>query len=151
MTHEFFSQTWAEAFREQINRNPEYRRSARGWQQVVALVLEPAPEVPRGRHLLLDLFEDECRSVRAVKSTETESAAFIVSGPAEAWRQIFLARSDPILALMQGRLKLVKGAMFGLARGSTAAKQLVHSATRVPTRFPGEADSPWRAASTPRL
>lgn len=141
MSHEIFSQSWADAFREQINRNADHRRAAAHWESPVALVLEPAPGLPEGRRLLLDLWRGDCRSARVVDAATAAQAEYVLSANVDHWRQIFLGKSDPILALMQGRVKLQKGGMFTLARSAGAAKQLVLSATRVPTRFPDEAAS----------
>lgn len=138
MSFEIFTQPWADSFRDQVNRNVEHRRAASTWEHPVALAVEPSPAVPGGRRLLLDLWRGECRAARVVDEAGSERATFILSAPIEQWKQIFCGRSDPILALMQGRVKLLKGGMFALARNATAAKQLVLSATRVPTFFPGE-------------
>lgn len=138
MSFEIFTQPWADAFREQVNRNADHRQAASTWEHPVALVVEPAPAVPDGRWLLLDLWRGECRSATVVNEAGSATATFILSAPIEQWKKMFRDRADPILSLMQGRMTLVKGGMFALARGAGAAKQLVLSATRVPTFFPGE-------------
>lgn len=145
MSHEIFSQPWADAFREQVNLNAEHRRAAAHWTSPVALVLDPVDGIPEGRRLLLDLWQGECRSARVVDPATAQQAEYVLGATLDHWRQIFLGKSDPILALMQGRVKLHKGGMFALARSASAAKQLVLSATRVPTRFP---DEPPVAASS---
>ncbi|MBS0657958.1 MAG: R2-like ligand-binding oxidase [Verrucomicrobia bacterium] len=153
MSHEVFSPAWAEVFREQINRNDEHRRAAAGWEHPVSLVLEPVAGIPDGRRLLLDLWHGECRSARVVDAATAATADYVLSASLDHWRQIFLGTSDPILALMQGRVKLQKGGMFALARSAGAAKQLVLSARRVPTHFPDETvpavSAPLPVASTP--
>lgn len=141
MTHEMFTQTWADEFQDQINRNADHRKAASAWEAPVALVVEPLPEIPGGRRLLLDLWHGECRGARVVDAATALTATFVLSATMEAWRQVFLGKSDPILALMQGRVKLLKGGMFTLARSAGAAKQLVLSATRVPTTFPGDVEA----------
>ena len=141
MSFEIFTQPWADSFRDQVNRNADHRHAASTWQHPVALAVEPSPAVPGGRRLLLDLWRGDCRTAEVVDEAGSERATFILSAPLEQWKQIFRGRSDPILALMQGRVKLLKGGMFALARNATAAKQLVLSATRVPTFFPDELES----------
>src|SRR5450432_390939 len=138
MSFEIFTQPWADSFRDQVNRNADHRRAASTWEHPVALAVEPSPAVPDGRRLLLDLWRGDCRAAQVVDEAGSERATFILSAPIEQWKQIFCGRSDTILALMQGRVKLLKGGMFALARNATAAKQLVLSATRVPTFFPGD-------------
>lgn len=147
MSHEVFSQAWADAFRDQINRNDDHRKAAADWEHPVSLVLEPAAGLSEGRRLLLDLWHGECRSARVVDPAAAATADYVLSASLDHWRQIFLGKSDPILALMQGRVKLQKGGMFALARSAGAAKQLVLSARRVPTRFPDET-APVEAVAT---
>ena len=140
MSFEIFTQPWADCFRDQVNRNAGHRSAAATWEHPVALAVEPSADVPGGRRLLLDLWQGDCRAADVVDDAGSQRATFILSAPIEQWKQIFCGRSDPILALMQGRVKLLKGGMFALARNATAAKQLVLSATRVPTTFPGDSD-----------
>ena len=45
-------------------------------------------------------------------------------------------KTDPIVGLMGGKLKLAKGSMFALLPYAKAAKQLVASAIDVDTSFP---------------
>ena len=149
MSFEIFTQPWADSFREQVNRNADHRRAASTWEHPVALAVEPSPAVPCGRRLLLDLWRGDCRAAQVVDEAGSERATFILSAPIEQWKLIFCGRSDPILALMQGRVKLLKGGKFALARNATAAKQLVLSATRVPTYFPGEPEPPAVPAANP--
>ena len=149
MSFEIFTQPWADLFREQVNRNADHRHAASTWEHPVALAVEPSPAIPNGRWLLLDLWRGDCRSAKVVDQSGSAAAAFILSAPIEQWQRVFCDRADPILALMQGRVRLVKGRLFTLARNATAAKQLVLSATRVPTFFPGNGDPAATAAIIP--
>ncbi len=138
--HDLFSTPWANAWEKALNNNAIYRNAAEKWEWPVILEIEDLPTESKGLHsqLYLDLWRGQCRSVRPAEPEDNNSAAYIISAPLNVWRPVLDGHSDPMMALMRGKLKLVKGKMFKLARYSNAAKQMVLSAREVPTRFPGE-------------
>ena len=52
------------------------------------------------------------------------------------WKNVLAGKTDPIVGLMGGKLKLAKGSLFALLPYAKAAKELVASAIRVDTSFP---------------
>lgn len=52
---------------------------------------------------------------RIAKVDNDDNAPFVISGPAEVWRLIFLGKLDPFVATTQGKLKL-KGDLGALSR-----------------------------------
>ena len=53
-----------------------------------------------------------------------------------AWKSVLGGKTDPIVGLMGGKLKLAKGSLFALLPYAKAAKELVKSAIDVDTSFP---------------
>jgi len=49
---------------------------------------------------------------------------------------VLAGKTDPIVGLMGGKLKLAKGSLFALLPYAKAAKELVRSAISVDTSFP---------------
>lgn len=134
MPVEAFSQAWAEAWSEALNGSEAYRTVAAAWEGAVALVMDDgAPESRRA--VLLDLWHGRCRQARTVDSESLADATYVFQGARAAWRQILAAGSSPVLALMTGRIRLVKGELGALLPYAAAAKQLLELAGTVPTCF----------------
>jgi putative sterol carrier protein len=131
---EAFSQEWAEAWADALNGSEAYRTVAATWEGAVALVMNDGPPETR-RAVLLDLWHGECRQARAADAENLGGAVYVFEGARAAWRQILGAGSSPVLALMTGRIKLVKGQLGTLLPYASAAKQLLELAGSVPTRF----------------
>ncbi|MCB0266393.1 MAG: SCP2 sterol-binding domain-containing protein, partial [Calditrichaeota bacterium] len=129
-----FSDEWNRAFADQINQNEAYRKAAADWEWPLVLMLEP-----ENTGVWLDLYRGKCRSARAISAADWEVADYAISTNLAQWQQILSGERDPIMALMRGKLNLRRGKLLKLARYGSAAKQLVASAAKIPTVFPGEA------------
>jgi putative sterol carrier protein len=58
--------------------------------------------------------------------------------PSEGWTEAYknaINRIDPIKGMMEGKLKLTKGHLPTIIRFIESSRQLVMSASRVPTEF----------------
>jgi putative sterol carrier protein len=131
---EAFSQAWAEAWAAALNGSEAYRTVAAAWEGAVALVMNDGAAESR-RAVLLDLWHGECRLAHTADPEDLAGAVYVFEGARAAWRQILGAGSSPVLALMTGRIKLVKGELGTLLPYAAAAKQLLELAASVPTRF----------------
>jgi len=131
---EAFSQAWAEAWADALNGSEAYRSVAAAWEGAVALVMNDGVSQSR-RAVLLDLWHGRCRAARTVDSEDLADAVYVFEGARVAWRQILATGSSPLLALMTGRIKLVKGELGSLLPYAAAAKQLLELAGSVPTCF----------------
>ena len=129
-----FSDEWNRAFADQINQNEAYRKAAADWEWPLVMMLEP-----ENTGVWLDLYRGKCRSARAISAADWEVADYAISTNLAQWQQILSGERDPIMALMRGKLNLRRGKLLKLARYGSAAKQLVASAAKIPTVFPGEA------------
>jgi putative sterol carrier protein len=140
MTRELFTLEWAEAWRDQIRANPAYQAAARSWRWPLVLVMkaDPGLGLPEERSIYLDLYQGECRDARIATVEDVAQAPFLLSADPRTWRQVLEWRLEPIPGLMRGKLKLVKGSLASLLPYVMAAKELVESAARVETSYPGE-------------
>jgi putative sterol carrier protein len=140
MARELFTLEWAEAWRDQIHANGAYQAAARSWRWPLVLVMkaDPGLGLPEERSIYLDLYQGECRDARIATAEDVESTPYLLSADPRTWRQVLERRLEPIPGLMRGKLKLVKGSLASLLPYVMAAKELVESAARIETSYPGE-------------
>jgi putative sterol carrier protein len=139
--YDFPSLEWAEAYKDAINANPEYRLHGKDWTHgVVAFVVkaDPALGIPADTALWLDVHGGECRGVKLMTAEEAQEAAFVIVAPYSMWKTIIKKEIDPIKAMMQNKVKLTKGHMPTIVRYVNSSRQLVESTSRVPTKFRDE-------------
>jgi putative sterol carrier protein len=140
MARELFTLEWAQAWRDQIGANAAYQAAARSWQWPLVLVMkaDAGLGLPEERCIFLDLYQGECRDARVATAEDLAATPFLLSADPRTWRQVLERRLEPIPGLMRGKLRLVKGSLASLLPYVMAAKELVESAARVDTSYPGE-------------
>jgi putative sterol carrier protein len=139
MSHLFPSEAWASAYQNAVNQNPLYKTAGKDWTHgKVALVVkaDPSIEIEQDMAVLLDVNAGVCNAATYLTGEQARvSAAFVVEGPYDNWKQLIVENQDPIKALMQGKLKLSKGHLPTLIRYVESSKQLLASAQNVATQF----------------
>jgi putative sterol carrier protein len=140
MARELFTLEWAEAWRDQILANSAYQAAARTWRWPLVLVMraDPGLGLPDERSIYLDLYQGDCREARVATAADLEQTPYLLSADPRTWRQVLERQLEPIPGLMRGKLKLVRGSLASLLPYVMAAKELVESATRIETSYPGE-------------
>lgn len=140
MALKFPSKEWADAFKDAVNANEAYRKAAANWTEgAVAFVCRESPEhgIDDEQGMVLDLRQGECRGVVYTDDFEEwEKAPFVIEADYDDWKSVIKSEVDPILAMMQGMLKLAQGDLPTMLRDIEASKQLVVSASHVDTDFP---------------
>jgi putative sterol carrier protein len=135
----FPSAAWATAYRDAINQNPLYKKTAAAWDQgAIALVCkaDAALSIPVAQAIILDLHHGECRGV--VYSSEPADLAatpFIIEAAYPQWKSVISGEVDPIRAMLAGQLRLIKGHLPTIIRDVEGSKQLVLSAKDIDTEF----------------
>jgi putative sterol carrier protein len=130
-----FSQEWAAAWAAALNQSVEYREAAAAWEEPVALLLDDG--IPDARRaVLLDLWHGTCRSARATEPDALQDAGFVFRASSAGWRDMFSGRTSPVMALLNGKIRLARGNLAKLLPFASAAKQLLDLARGVPTHFP---------------
>lgn len=132
-----FDPAWAAAWRAGINADPAYREAGRSWEGAIVLRMWPEPGRAE-RSLYVDLRRGECLAARPATAEDVAEAPWVIGAPRDTWRAVLDGRIDPILGLMQGKLRLERGNLLRLVPYARAARVLLELATRVPARFPDD-------------
>lgn len=137
----FGTPEWAEAYKEAINNNPNYKEAAgpegfppNGWEGDFLFVVEPAGNLDHEIRMFVGLYHGECTGVRILKEGEETHTEFEYSGPYDAWELVLKKELDPIRGLLAGKFK-VKGDMAKILKATRAASELVNSTTTIDTEF----------------
>lgn len=143
MAPEVFTDGWAKAWCDEINRSEAYRQAAESWEGAVVLRVsaDPAFGLPEPRAVRMDLWHGECRGADGLDGSEgsgagEEEAAYVLEADPYSWKQVLDGELDPIAGLMRGKLKLRRGSVVDLARYVGAARELVRAAGRVEASYP---------------
>lgn len=128
----FPSAEWAEAYRAALNENAAYRAAAKAWVgDILLLVVPPAPGAPApGVHL--DLADGGCRQATFYEDARTVASEFVYEGTPENWARLMRHELDPVKAILDGTFR-VRGNLAKLMRFTRAAKELVETASNVPS------------------
>ena len=138
MAAEIFTDDWAALWNDSINGNQEYKKAAAKWEGAIAMLMtaDPAMGIAEDRIVIADLWHGDCRGAKAADRGEIESTPYLITAEPAAWKSVLAGKTDPIVGLMGGKLKLAKGSLFALLPYAKAAKELVRSAIEVDTSFP---------------
>lgn len=130
-----FSEEWAQAYREAINRSASYRAASKGWQAgSLAFVMSASPRQGQvtPKAVFLDLHRGECRGARSMTSQEAfREATFVIEGDYSSWMDALNGRMPPLVMLMRGKLRLKKGSITRLLPYAQSAQELVSTAQTI--------------------
>jgi putative sterol carrier protein len=129
---EFPSAEWAAAYRTALNDNPAYREAAKAWVgDILLLVRLPDTNAPApGIHL--ELANGTCSAATFHPDAREVSSEFVYEGTPENWQRLMRHELDPVKAILDGTFR-VKGNLAKLMRFTRAAKELVETASNVPS------------------
>lgn len=130
-----FTDAWAEAWAEHLNTSAAYREAAATWEGGVVLEVADGSAEPEAA-VYLDLWHGACRAGRVATAADREAARYVLRGSRSTWQQVLAGKSQPIMAVMTGRLRLVRGDLAGLLPYAGAAKELLSTAGTIATAFP---------------
>ena len=138
MAAEIFSDEWATLWSDSINANAAYKEAAAKWEGAVALVMTADPDmgIPEQRTVVADLWHGDSRSAEAVQGSPGGDVPYVIQASPATWKNVLSGKTDPIVGLMGGKLKLTRGSLFALLPYAKAAKELVRSARKVETTYP---------------
>lgn len=130
-----FSAAWAAEWARRLNASDAYRAAAATWEGAVVLQMA-RPDDQDGPAVFLDLWHGECRQAREASPEDIEAARFVISGGEAAWRGVLTGQASPVMAVLTGKLRLVRGDIGALLPYANAAKELLASAADFETLFP---------------
>ncbi len=138
MAAEIFTDEWAREWGVKINANENYKKAATKWEGAIAMIMTTNGDmgIPSERIVIADLWHGDCRGASAAGAEQLEDAPYHIKATPENWKSVLAGKTDPIVGLMGGKLKLAKGGLFALLPYAKAAKELVASAIAVDTEFP---------------
>jgi WS/DGAT/MGAT family acyltransferase len=127
-----FSEEWAQAYRDAINASENYRKASTRWEAgALAFIMKAAPKngFVRDTAVLLDLHKGVCRAARSVPpELATVEAAFVIEGEYQSWMEVLSGRSQPLMMIMRGKLRLKKGSIAKLMPFTQSAQELIQCA-----------------------
>ncbi len=138
MAEEIFTEEWAQDWHDRINENENYKKAATKWEGAIGMLMTPDADmgIPEERMVIADLWHGDCRGAKKATVEEIDNAPYLIRAKPSVWKSVLAGKTDPIVGLMSGKLKLAKGSMFALLPYAKAAKELVQSAINVDTSFP---------------
>ncbi len=126
-----FTQNWADAFRDAVNRDVTYRQAGIGWTSTVAFVLDDGAPVGLIGPVALELTLDRglCNMARII-SPDACIATFVFRSDYATWMEVMSGAADPMAAVMRGQIRL-SGNVATLMMHARAITALVHCAQSV--------------------
>lgn len=137
MAYLFPSPEWVDAFKDAVNANESYQKSAAKWEGDFYFIVSAGGGLKEPATFYLDLWHGECREAYMVDDPSEKQPQFVVEGTVDVYRQIFRGKLDPIKALVSRKLKL-KGNLGKIMRSVKATLDLVNSASTIDTVYPDE-------------
>ena len=94
-----------------INANENYKKAAAKWEGAIGMVMTPdsAMGIPEERVVIADLWHGDCRGAKTASSEDLEDTPYLITADPAAWKSVLAGKTDPIVGLMGGKLKLAKG------------------------------------------
>ena len=128
----FPSDEWIQMFKDEVNMNADYERAAKDWEGDFLFVILPDDELENEIKYYVDLWHGKCREAYRVE--DNKNTAFIFSGSLLNWKKVIKDELDPIKGFIRGLFK-IKGDSIKILRHVQAAKELINTASRIPTEF----------------
>jgi len=138
MPAEIFTADWATLWNDAINANADYKAAATKWEGAIGMIMTADGDmgISEERIVIADLWHGDCRGAAVGTSADLEEAPYHIKASPATWKGVLAGKTDPIVGLMGGKLKLAKGSLFALLPYAKAAKELVNSAINVDTTYP---------------
>ncbi len=128
----FPSQEWADAYRSALNSNAAYQEAAKAWEGDILLLVKPADANAPAPGIHLSLAHGVCSAAVFHADARSVPSEFVYEGTIENWQRLMRREVDPVKAILDGTFK-VRGNLAKLMRFTRAAKELVETASLVPS------------------
>ncbi len=130
----FPSDEWVKEFCKTLNQNKAYEEAAKTWEGDFLFIITPDEDLDKEYVFYVDLWHGKCREARLLSNREEKRTEYIYEGKYSNWKKLIKGEIDPIKGLLTRKFKL-KGNMSKVMRATKAAKELVKTASLVPTDF----------------
>jgi len=134
-----FSDEWAGAFKDEVNKSTVYKNAGKGWKWTVGLVVEAEPnkQFPESKGVVMDLFDGSARDIHIGSAAEAQKCDFVITAPYTRWKEVATKQLDATKGMLQGKLKL-KGDLPTIVRYTKASQEMTECTTRVAVEWPDE-------------
>jgi putative sterol carrier protein len=134
-----YSDEWARALKDEVNKSSAYKAAAKGWKWTVGLVVEAEPDknFPEATGVVMDLFDGDARDIHVGTAADAQKCDFVITAPYTRWKEVALKQLDATRGMLQGKLKL-KGDLPTIVRYTKGSQELVECTTRIPVVWPDE-------------
>lgn len=132
----FATDEWAKALMREVNSSEAYKKAAANWEGDFYFITTAGQGVQKDTYLYLDLWHGQARDAFLVEDPGSKPVAFELRAPVDVWRKVLEKKIDPIQGIVSGKLKL-KGNMMTVMKNPKAATELVASAMKLDTEWPG--------------
>ena len=133
-----FTPEWARAWCTALNASELYRTVAATWRGSVALTVGGDGSSPSTPAVFLDLEQGSCRAARVASADDLVAASYVFEAEPALWKELLSGSGSPVMAIMTGRLRLVRGELSQLLPYAAAAKELLALASAVESVFPAD-------------
>lgn len=123
-----FTDRWARAWAEEINRSEACRRAAGDWESPIVLTMRAGGEESS---VYLDLYRGECREARSAGPGDAEAAPYVISATPNVWNRAVDGTLNVTWALVKGEIKVLKGARKELAAHADAWREMIAASRRI--------------------
>lgn len=145
----FMTEEWLRLYKDAVNNNKAYAQAASWWTGDFIFISKASGNLDQDIITFIGLSHGKCTGVKSisnkdeyevVKPGETASSEdkiaveYVYEADYDTWMKILDEKLDPIRALLSGQAK-VTGDMAKILKATTAAKELVRSATMVETEW----------------
>jgi len=135
MTVEFPSREWIEEYMKVLNTSQAYKEAAKTWEGDFLFVIEPDDKLSKKVIFYLDLWHGDCRRVDFFEEeNDLPETEYKYIGTYSNWLKVINGEIDPIKGILTRKFKLV-GDKAKVMRATKAAKELVNSAQKIPSKF----------------
>lgn len=128
------TEPWAALWREELAASDAFAQAAGRFSGRVAFLLR-SDDGTDDRAVVLDIADGRCRAASGASPRDTGSVRFALQADDAVWHDILAGRDDAVVALRAGRLRLVRGTLFGLLPHLALARELLAAAGRIPTGY----------------
>jgi ribonucleoside-diphosphate reductase beta chain len=144
---ELFSEAWIDAFRRRIDADVGADAGDRPWS--TSLLFRTTAEGGQ-RSVAMRLDNGRCVSVSSASGADEGQAELVVTGQEATWHAVLGGDRDPVLALVQGALRVRKGSLLQLLTHQDAARSLLGMAGSVTPRASTDGGRPVRSRGADR-
>jgi putative sterol carrier protein len=131
----FPSQEFLDELARLLNESKEYEQAAKNWDGGLTLILESDDKVKQEYYAYIEPYHGKVKEACMMSKPDEKQAAFVLTGPYNAWKDVVLGRQDAVSSLMKGKLRLKEGKMAVLLKNVKASQITMKTMQHIKTEF----------------